>query len=122
MLQHYAQFPPLILPIPLHKKRLQQRGFNQALEIAKIIAKSQAIQLDRHSIIRKKATHPQAQLSAAKRNQNIKNAFALRHKINYDHIILFDDIITTGGTVSECYRILKKSGVKQIDIWCVAKS
>ncbi len=123
MQQHYQKyFPKYIMPVPLHKKRLQERGFNQALEIAKIIAKKNHLKIDTRSLCRQKATEPQAQLSAALRRDNIKNAFALKRGICRDHIILFDDVITTGGTISECVKVLEQTAIAQIDIWCVAKA
>lgn len=119
---HYQRLPELIIPIPLHKKRLQQRGFNQSLEVAKVISKTLHIPIDKHSIIRKKATEPQAQLSAYQRKLNIRNAFSLKKDIDCNkHIILFDDVITTGETIYSCYRLLKKYGLKKIDVWSIAR-
>lgn len=129
MQAHYQnQFPQLILPIPLHKKRLQERGFNQSVEIAKVLRKivkkdyGHHIEIDTRSLIRKKATEPQAQLTAAERKTNIKNAFQLIRKIESDHIMLLDDVITTGGTMSECISALKKSEIKRIDVWSIARA
>jgi ComF family protein len=122
MHEYYTHIPKLIIPIPLHKKRLQERGFNQALEVAKVIASTLQIAIEKHSIIRKKPTKPQAQLNALERKRNINNAFELKKPIQHDHIILFDDVITTGGTISECSRIIANSHIKQIDAWCIARA
>lgn len=114
--------PDLIMPIPLHKKRLQERGFNQCLEIAKVISKQLHIPIDKHSIIRHKHTKPQSQCTASERKHNIKNAFKIKKPITTNHIILFDDVITTGGTIRACHKVLSTQDIKQIDIWCIAKA
>ena len=120
--QHYSTLPQLIIPVPLHKQRLRQRGFNQALEIAKVINKSLQMPIDIHSVIRHKATRPQAQCTASQREQNIKNAFRLKKLITVDHIILLDDVITSGNTLRECIHCINKSRTIKIDSWSIAKA
>ena len=114
--------PKIIIPVPLHSVRLQQRGFNQALEIARPIARTLQIPLDVSSCRRSLATDPQATLHPSERKQNIKNAFQLLKPIPYQHIAVIDDVITTGHTINEFCRMLKKSGVRQIDVWCCARA
>jgi len=114
--------PTAILPIPLHATRLKERGFNQAVEIARPIAKAFHLPLLTDQIIRMKSTPPQATLPAAKRKQNIKNAFLIKQSLHHQHIAVVDDVITTGNTVYEFCRVLKKQGVERISVWCCARA
>ena len=113
--------PELIIPIPLHKKRLQERGFNQALEMAKIISKKLKITIDYSSCIRIKNTQAQSLLSSKNRQTNLKQAFTLIKPITANHIAILDDVITTGHTIQEFLSILPLH-VKKIDIWCCAST
>ena len=113
--------PEVILPIPLHAKRLKERGFNQALEIANPIAKSLSIPLDRHGVVRIKHTAAQSSLHAAERKLNMAQAFELRHDYRGKHIAVLDDVITTGHTMIEFCRLLKSHGARKIDVWCCAR-
>ena len=114
--------PDMIIPVPLHKKRVAQRGFNQALEIAKTIAKKFKIPLSQDHCIRAINTPPQIDLPANKRKQNVRNAFKIKKTINAKNIVIFDDVLTSGSTVNELSRILKKSGVEHISVWCCART
>jgi len=114
-------YPELIIPVPLHQKRLRKRGFNQALEIAKPIAKLLNIPIDIKSIQRIKNTQPQSELSAKDRCSNIRNAFKINTKIKASHIAIVDDVITTGNTINEFTNIVKKNGVQRIDVWACSR-
>lgn len=114
--------PDLILPVPLHHTRLSERGFNQALEIAKPIGKHFQIPIDTRSCIRIKNTQAQSSLPASKRKHNLKNAFGLSHAISAKHIAILDDVMTTGNTASEIALLLRKIGVEKIDVWCCARA
>lgn len=111
-------FPPnsLLVPIPLFLKKKKRRGFNQAEEIGKIISEKIKIPLIVDNLIRIKNTFPQAKLNKEQRQENIKNAFEVRNKKIFQGKIIFllDDVYTTGATMQECAKILKKSGAKQI--------
>jgi ComF family protein len=121
-LQNYKiPLPDYLLPVPLHRKRLRERGFNQALEIAKPIAKYFKIPLANNFIERKKYTKPQSDLSAMQRASNVKNAFALKKPFKAKHIAIIDDVVTTGNTVGALVQLLKDNGIEKIDIWCVAR-
>lgn len=113
--------PDLIIPIPLHHKRLQERGFNQALEIAKPIANALTIPLESLRVQRIKNTRKQSELGAAERYRNMQHAFKVVG--NYDNlcIAVLDDVVTTGHTVTEFCQILKQHGAKSIHIWCCAR-
>ncbi len=114
--------PQFIIPIPLYSQRLRHRGFNQALEIAKPIAKILQIPLLYDYCYRSKNTRPQSQLSARARKHNMIGAFALRKKISAVHVALIDDVMTTGHTVRALSQMLQKHGIRQVDIWCCARS
>lgn len=115
-------FPNLIIPIPLHSKRLRERGFNQALEIAKPIAEALSIPIDYQGVTRKKATTAQSGLPADLRKRNIANAFSVSRDYTGLTIALVDDVMTTGLTVRECARLLKKHGAARIEVWCCARN
>ncbi len=114
--------PECIIPIPLHPQRLHERGFNQALELARIIAKKLNIPLDYALCQRNKATPFQSGLSAKQRKQNMKNAFSVTKDHSYKHVAIFDDVVTTGTTVNELARQLKQSGVETIEVWAIART
>lgn len=115
------ELPTAIIPIPLHPKRLQERGFNQALEIARPIARRLNLPLFIHDLKRHKATLAQAQLPANLRRQNILQAFSTKKLFNNEHIAVVDDVITTGNTMREFCRLLKKQGAGKISVWCCAR-
>lgn len=113
--------PSAIIPIPLHPQRLKERGFNQAIEIARPIAKTLQIPLFVKDIIRKKHTIAQATLPAEQRKRNMRDAFLIKRDLSNQHIAVIDDVITTGSTIHEFCRALKKRGAGQIDVWCCAR-
>lgn len=114
--------PECLMPVPLHHQRLSERGFNQALEIAKPISAFFHIPIDINSCIRIRNTEPQATLPFQKRQHNLKNAFALSHTIHAKHIAIVDDVMTTGNTVSEMSQLLRKNSVENIEVWCCARA
>jgi competence protein ComFC len=106
----------LILPVPLHSLRKAERGFNQACEIAKGISRRVNVPLKLNILKRNRFTKTQTKLNLLERKKNIVGAFKLnkKKKINGKTIILVDDVITTGATISECARILMDNGAKRI--------
>ena len=114
--------PDLMLPMPLHPARLKSRGFNQALEIAKVIAKRQAIPLQIDIAQRLIDTTPQASLPLDARRQNVKNVFACTGNVHGLHIALVDDVMTSGATFNELAGTLKRAGAAQVDVWVVARA
>ncbi|WP_422413387.1 MULTISPECIES: ComF family protein [unclassified Endozoicomonas] len=128
LIHHYdgREWPQAILPVPLHNKRLRTRGFDQALLLARQLVKNlqpyQKIKLEAHLIKRQKHTIPQQGLKASKRRSNIRNAFSMTDKSNYQYLAIVDDVVTTGETVTEIARLLKKQGVERVDIWCLART
>ena len=113
--------PDLIIPVPLHAHRLRERGFNQALEIAKIIGKTLAIPVDCRGTARIKETAAQSGLSAQKRKQNMMNAFIAHRDYADLTLAVVDDVMTTGHTITAFCQLLKQQQAKKIDIWCAAR-
>lgn len=114
--------PEYIIPVPLHSKRLRERGFNQALELARPLAKKLGIPLLLQQCKRIKQTEAQSSTPAPGRAQNIKNAFVFNPEFSAAHVAIIDDVMTTGSTVNELARMLKKAGVARIDVWCCART
>ncbi len=121
--------PDAIIPVPLHTKRLVKRGFNQSHEIAKVVAKSNNIPIDYRLITRHKATRAQSELDVVQRKKNIKGCFQLNHHKNpkemmpaYSHVVIIDDVVTTGATSNELATILKQSGIKKVGVWSLARA
>ena len=117
---HNQTMPECLIPVPLHTKRIHERGFNQALEIARPIAKTLNIPIDYQYCNRTRATAAQTSLPAKQRGKNVKNAFAIQSNKSYRHVALIDDVVTTGHTITELSHTLRNHGVETIEIWCCA--
>lgn len=117
-----AELPELIIPVPLHPKRYRQRGYNQTLEIGKIIAQELSIPIDNTCCRRIKNTAHQVSLNAKQRHKNIKNAFQLVHPPTAKHIAILDDVMTTGATANELAKTLKSANIKQVDVWVCSRA
>ncbi len=115
-------FPEAIIPVPLHAKRLRQRGFNQALELLWPLKRRLKLPILLDVCQRVRATKPQSGLSAAKRKQNLQQAFKIMKPIPFQHVAIMDDVVTTGTTVSALSRSLKEAGVLQIDVFCICRA
>ncbi|PID34245.1 MAG: amidophosphoribosyltransferase [Thiotrichales bacterium] len=112
--------PQAIIPIPLHNSRLKSRGFNQAIELARPLADKLNIPLLNHAIVRSRATEEQKRLPAAQRAKNMAQAFSIVKAIPYEHIALFDDVVTTGATCRTLRNQLLRHDIKTVQIWCCA--
>jgi len=121
--QHYqTRLPDCILVPPLHKQRLKERGFNQALELARIVSRHTGIPLARKALVKTRATARQSRLPAKQRAQNLRGSFQVQGDFQHRHLLLIDDIVTTGHTAQEIARVLKKSGAIRVDVFCVART
>jgi ComF family protein len=116
--------PDLIMPVPLHRKKLSSRGFNQALLLGEILSQRLKIPLDRRNLRRIRWTEPQVNLAAADRRLNVKGAFAIHESamVKGRRVLLVDDVLTTGSTVEECGRVLKASGAADVTVITVARA
>ncbi len=118
-----ADLPDLIIPVPLHPSRQQQRGFNQALELARPIGRRLGIPLDYRTCVRLRNTGPQTGLQKVHRQQNLRGAFALARPLGMvRHLALVDDVITTGSTVNELASLLCQAGAVRVQVWAVART
>ena len=117
-----STLPELIIPIPLHNQRLQQRGYNQAIEIARPLSKKLNIPLDIQCSKRQRNTAPQFDLPSDQRKKNLRNAFEIVHPIPAKHVAVVDDVMTTGSTVSSFSQTLIDAGVERVDIWACARA
>lgn len=113
--------PDLLLPMPLHVSRLRERGFNQAVEIAKPIAHLLHIPLDKYGVKRVKKTAAQSGLSAKERKQNMQQAFTNLRDYSGLSIALVDDVMTTGESMRVLSELLQDKGCKRIEVWCCAR-
>jgi ComF family protein len=113
--------PEVLLPVPLHRNRLLDRGYNQAFEIARTLSHLLDIPVDTHALSRIRDTDSQSGLSAYKREKNILKAFAYQSSKSYSHVAVVDDIVTTGSTANEITRTLHRAGVVCVEIWGLAR-
>ena len=116
------ELPELIIPVPLHTKRLRERGFNQALELAKPIGRHFNIPVDTKSCKRIKATETQSTLNKKIRVKNMRGAFEIVQPLDCKHLVIVDDVVTTGTTVNELAKVIKSTGVKRVDVWALART
>jgi len=118
-----ATLPDAIIPVPLHHKRQFQRGFNQSDEIAMTLSKALNCPLDRKLLQRQLNNRHQSGLDAKQRRKNVRGVFRVTtSKTTYNHVAVIDDVMSTGSTVNEIARLLKKSGVKKVDVWVLARA
>jgi ComF family protein len=112
----------LIIPVPLHKKRKKKRGYNQSELLAKGILKRIAIKAETKSLLRIKSTQSQTSKSRSERILNISKAFSIpdNARIKGKHILLVDDVITTGATLEICAETLISNGASKISLVCMA--
>ena len=112
-----------IIPVPISKKRMKERGYNQSLLIAKKLSKTLNIELQENCLIKTKNIIEQSKLNREQRKQNIQNVYELKKEqiLKNKKILLIDDIYTTGNTVNECCKMLQKAIPKKIDVFTIAK-
>ncbi|RME54313.1 MAG: ComF family protein [Deltaproteobacteria bacterium] len=114
--------PAFLVPVPLHPTRLRERGFNQALLLARSLGKWWRIPVLPSLIERIRPTPPQARLDHAARRANVAGAFRLRGAVRGERLLLVDDVMTTGATVGACAEILREGGASRIDVVTVARA
>jgi len=114
----------LVMPVPLHPRRLRQRGFNQSLLLARHVASRLEADLDCFSLRRTRFTQPQTNLTSDERKKNVRRAFGVveTSSLKGRAVLLIDDVATTGSTLNECARVLKKTGVKEVSCLVLART
>jgi ComF family protein len=121
-LQTGGPLPQLIIPVPLHPTRYRERGFNQAIEIGRTLAKQLHLPLEFSACRRRRDTPHQTGLTAKQRRKNMRNAFELCKPLPAAHVAILDDVVTSGTTVNEMAKILRKGGAMRIDVWACARA
>ena len=109
------------MPVPLHPRRLRERGFNQAFEIARPVAAATGLPLFVHGIHRRAHTRPQSLLAAHERHANLRGAFRTARNLKGMNIAVIDDVITTGATVNALAASLREAGAEEIHAWALAR-
>ena len=130
ILQRYSEIQlkeiDYLIPVPLHKKKHRKRGFNQAQLITEALSKDLLVNIPQITITRKKFTNAQEGLSRHQRTMNLKNAFSLTDKIKAElkgkHIVLIDDVVTTGATINSLCQVLLTADVRRVDVWCICRT
>ena len=112
----------IIVPVPLSKRGLRQRGFNQTLILAKTLSKDLKIPFSIDCLFKRRDTPPQSGIRAVDRKRNVKGAFEVREDVARKKVILLDDVMTTGATVRECAKTLAKAGAEEIIVVVLARS
>lgn len=114
--------PGALIPVPLHRARLRQRGYDQALELARPLATSMQLALRDDLLLRTRHTQPQSRLGALQRRRNLRGAFVVREDIALPrHVVLIDDVMTTGATLHAAAKTLLRAGVERVDAWVCAR-
>lgn len=114
--------PGALVPVPLARARLRQRGYDQALELARPLARSLGLPLLPDGLHRVRDTEAQSRLDAAGRRRNVRGAFAAAECRGFpDHVALVDDVMTTGATLHAAALALKRAGVRRVDAWVCAR-
>jgi ComF family protein len=111
-----------IVPVPMHPRGLRERGFNQSLLLAKVIAKRSGVPLILDGLLKKKDTPPQIGLTAKERTNNLAGAFSAVRSFSGMHVLLVDDVMTTGATTRACAKQLRLSGASDIVVCTLARA
>lgn len=116
--------PSLLLPVPLARRRLRERGFNQAGMLGRWLAKALAIECDERLLLRTRETPAQQHLDAKARRGNLRQAFALVNGTSLEgqHVAVVDDVLTTGATAQAIAQVLRQAGARRIDVYCLART
>jgi ComF family protein len=114
----------LVMPVPLHRRRLVRRGFNQSALLAAAVTRKLRCRLDVTTLVRVIATPPQTAQDVERRSVNVHNAFAVRYpeRVADLKLLLVDDVLTTGATVNECARVLRAAGALRVDVLTIARA
>ncbi|MDR2874408.1 MAG: ComF family protein [Methylobacillus sp.] len=117
-----AALPDVIVPMPLHATRLKERGFNQAVEIGRLLARRLRVPFEPAHAKRTRHTTPQAGLAFKERHRNVRGVFAFEPHIAGKNIVLLDDIMTTGASLNALAQAAKKAGAARVECWVMART
>ena len=119
---HQLPHPDRIIPMPLAAQRLRERGFNQALELARVLGRTLGAPVDALSCVKTRETPPQTRLPWKERRKNIRGAFVVQENLQGAHVLVVDDVLTTGATLHELARSLKRAGAATVTGCVVART
>ena len=111
-----------LIPVPLHPRRLRERGFNQSLEIARYLSRHTGVPCETSGVWRARDTPPQADLPYADRARNARGAFVCALDLSGETVTVLDDVMTTGATLNEFARTLKQAGAARVEVLVVART
>lgn len=114
--------PDLIISVPLHRRRAWRRGFNQSALLAKPLARWLGCRYEARALSRVRSTRVQHHLSARWRKKNLRAAFRLELPVRDLHIVIVDDVVTTGSTVGEIAKLLHRHGAATVQVWCLCRT
>lgn len=114
--------PECLIPVPLHPFRMVQRGYNQAVELARPVSDRLRIPLVTDACVRVRRTTPQTLLPAALRRRQLAHAFSVPRELPFRHVAVLDDVVTTGGTARTLSLALLAKGVREVEVWTVART
>ena len=114
--------PDLVIPLPLAPKRLAERGFNQSALLGARVSSALGLNFEMRGMLRIRETPPQAGLNREARLKNVRGAFDCVRRLNGRHVAVIDDVMTTGATLSEAAKVLKKAGAARVSAWVIARA
>lgn len=121
-----AEAPDWVLPVPLSPERLRERGYNQCYELASTLARRRHLRCDPHLLLRVRSTPQQAHTPLKDRAANVRGAFAVeplrKAELRACHVVLLDDVMTSGATLFELARVLRKAGASHVQAWVLART
>lgn len=114
--------PDLVIPLPLAAMRLAERGFNQSALLGAQVSKTLGTRFEARGMLRVRETPPQSGLNREARLRNVRGAFDCKHRLDGKHVAIVDDVMTTGATLSEAAKVLKKAGAVRVSAWVIARA
>ena len=114
--------PDLVIPLPLAPRRLAERGFNQAALLGARVSRELRLNFETRGMLRIRETPPQAGLNREARLKNVRGAFDCEQRLHGRHVAVVDDVMTTGATLSEAAKVLKKAGAARVSAWVIARA
>lgn len=120
--ENLRRYPECIIPVPLHPSRLRERGYNQALELARPLARALGVPVEKNQVQRIRQTQAQTELKLDDRARNLRHAFQVHRSPGYRHVALIDDVITSGHTLNALAEAFCQQGVERIEVWAIARA
>ena len=114
--------PHCIVPVPLATNRYRERGYNQSIELGLPLERILGVPMRTDLAMRTRATREQAELSRKDRRMNVRGAFRVQRALPGSHVAILDDVVTTGSTVNELAKALRRAGASRIEVWAVARA